>query len=358
MGNQGEEWQFAEVDFQIEPPHTVVFFEAEVVDWKYGDIAIDDIEFRHGSCNDSEWSEWSDWGQCSSRCNGGLKLRQRICIGELCTGNSTEYAECNNLPCPFEEWGPWSECSAKCGKGLKYRHKKCDGQTCVKIKETMPCFDRECFTDQWSDWSECSTKCGYGIMTRVKNCPRDFPNCSEIEKRVCFRNDSCPLKVWSEWSEWSECSAKCGQGFAVRTRDCLLDKTCEGLQKEIKVCEDKSNCAVEKPIWTDWSLWSNCITRERCSKGVKVRRRFCLLKQKLIHKSNCDGIDTQTIECREVCEQETLKSAWSEWSQCSSKCGNGLRTRTRSCYGPKCASEIIFEQKTCFLKEDCPSECN
>jgi len=28
----------------------MIFFEAEVFDWKFGDIAIDDIEFYPGSC--------------------------------------------------------------------------------------------------------------------------------------------------------------------------------------------------------------------------------------------------------------------------------------------------------------------
>lgn len=335
----------------------MIFFEAEVVDWKYGDIVLDDIEFRHGLCNETKWSEWSEWSECSSLCNGGLKFRQRTCLDGVCIGNSTEYSECNTFQCPFEEWEPWSECSVTCGKGLKFRQKICYDSNCVSIKEIMPCIQRECLTDDWSEWSECSTKCGYGIMTRVKNCFDGNKNCSKIEKRVCFMNETCPLKVWSEWSKWSECSNKCGEGFMIRTRDCLIKDTCEGLNKEIKVCIDKSNCTTDKPTWTDWSLWSNCITREKCATGVKVRRRFCLLNQKLVHNSNCDGIDTETIECSEVCEPEALKSAWSEWSQCSSKCGNGFRTRTRSCYGPKCDSEIIFDQKNCFLKEDCPYGC-
>ena len=314
--------------------------------------------FRSGLCNASEWSEWSDWSECSSLCNGGLKFRQRTCLGESCQGNSTEFTECNTFLCPLEEWEPWSECSVTCGKGLKFRVKKCLGENCLKIKEIMPCFLKHCYEDEWSEWSNCSTKCGYGIMTRVKNCLNEKQNCSKIEKKVCFFNESCPIKQWSEWSEWSECLNKCGQGFAARTRECLVNHTCEGLNKELKVCVNNSNCSSEKPNWTDWSLWSNCITRERCSEGVKVRRRFCLLNQKLIHNSNCDGIDTETKECRDICEQESLKSAWSDWSQCSSKCGNGLRTRTRSCYGFKCDSEIIYDQKSCFLKQDCPSGCN
>ena len=49
-GNQGDEWLNGEVEFFIEPPHTTIFFEAEVIDWKYGDIAIDDIVYSNQPC--------------------------------------------------------------------------------------------------------------------------------------------------------------------------------------------------------------------------------------------------------------------------------------------------------------------
>ena len=76
-----------------------IFFEAEVIDWKYGDIALDDIEFRNEACisnfyshlnfslpklvfkrvnhlenvsqtpvisiNTDVWSEWSAWSECN-----------------------------------------------------------------------------------------------------------------------------------------------------------------------------------------------------------------------------------------------------------------------------------------------------
>ncbi|CAF0722715.1 unnamed protein product [Brachionus calyciflorus] len=311
FGNQGELWKFTEIDLKIEPPHTVIFFEAEVIDWKYGDIALDDIEFKHGLCKDDEWSEWNNWTNCSKQCGGGIKSRHRKCLKKSCIGNSTEYSECNLMPCPIDEWEPWSECS---------------------------------------------TKCGYGIQTRLKTCSKK--TCGLIlEKKVCFINESCPIKKWSNWSEWSECSNKCGKGYSVRFRDCLLNKTCEGLDKEVKVCFDESECPKEKPVWSDWSLWSSCITKEKCSIGIKVRRRFCLLNSKLVHNSNCPGYDTETLDCKEICEPEIIEPKWSEWSNCSTKCGNGIMTRTKLCSGFKCTDEFIYDQKSCY-NDECPGDYN
>ncbi len=50
-GNQGANWQNAKIEIELEPPVTAIFFEVNIDDWNYGDIAIDDILFRKSSCN-------------------------------------------------------------------------------------------------------------------------------------------------------------------------------------------------------------------------------------------------------------------------------------------------------------------
>jgi hypothetical protein len=49
-GNQGNDWNFAQLELILSPPSNMIFFEAEVFDWKFGDIALDDIEYYLGSC--------------------------------------------------------------------------------------------------------------------------------------------------------------------------------------------------------------------------------------------------------------------------------------------------------------------
>ena len=46
------------------------------------------------------WTAWSDWSACSMPCGGGLKARKRLCMSEVCLGQSNETTECNMHPCP------------------------------------------------------------------------------------------------------------------------------------------------------------------------------------------------------------------------------------------------------------------
>lgn len=49
-GSQGAEWNEAVVEFSLKPPATIINIEANLKEWNYGDIAIDDIDFSLGSC--------------------------------------------------------------------------------------------------------------------------------------------------------------------------------------------------------------------------------------------------------------------------------------------------------------------
>ena len=50
-GNQGMKWLYANVELNLEPnTNFAIDIEAQLVDWNYGDIAIDDIQFKKGSC--------------------------------------------------------------------------------------------------------------------------------------------------------------------------------------------------------------------------------------------------------------------------------------------------------------------
>ena len=45
------------------------------------------------------WTPWATWAQCSSRCGGGTRRRQRLCAGRGCSGPASEQQTCNNHPC-------------------------------------------------------------------------------------------------------------------------------------------------------------------------------------------------------------------------------------------------------------------
>ena len=53
------------------------------------------------------WSEWGNWTECSVTCEGGTRMRSRVCdnpttegAGANCAGNITNIEECNTQRCP------------------------------------------------------------------------------------------------------------------------------------------------------------------------------------------------------------------------------------------------------------------
>ena len=56
------------------------------------------------------WASWGGYTRCTKTCNGGTKIRRRVCIGPRfggrpCVGSSTMSARCNTQRCPskFDE---------------------------------------------------------------------------------------------------------------------------------------------------------------------------------------------------------------------------------------------------------------
>ena len=53
------------------------------------------------------WSEWGNWTECSVSCEGGTRMRSRVCdnpttegSGADCVGDDTDTEQCNTQRCP------------------------------------------------------------------------------------------------------------------------------------------------------------------------------------------------------------------------------------------------------------------
>ncbi|VDL64555.1 unnamed protein product [Nippostrongylus brasiliensis] len=96
-------------------------------------------------------------------------------------------------------------------------------------------------------------------------------------------------------------------------------------------------CASPSGVWYEWSDWSDCSCT--CGDGMKQRRREC-------SGNNCQGSEYDTAPCNMgPCQ---TWSEWCEWSTCSASCGRGERTRARFCHlGTQRCEGKDFEVEAC-----------
>lgn len=120
---------------------------------------------------------------------------------------------------------------------------------------------------------------------------------------------------WSPWSTWSVCSKTCGAGSQIRTRICLFNNgtatesssDCGTTAIETSGCNDQE-CAISSPAPTESTTVESNTTLRRMTDTTTA-----------ISQLPTTGSDRA--------EWET----WQPWSECSSTCSPGLRTRSRAC---------------------------
>lgn len=213
----------------------------------------------------------------------------------------------------------------------------------------------------WTNWSTCSATCGGGRQTRTRTCTNPSPSnggssCtgSTSESQTC-NTQACPVTItptivpingdWSTYSAWSTCSAVCGSGIQTRNRTCTSPAPsnggaqCTGLATETQTCNVQACVVTPTPINGDWSAygnWSTCSSS--CGGGTQTRTRTCTNPSPANGGSTCSGLTIETQACNtQTCAATPVNGDWSAfsvWSTCSASCGGGTQTRTRSCTNP------------------------
>uniref|UniRef100_A0A8W8ND26 Spondin-like TSP1 domain-containing protein n=1 Tax=Magallana gigas TaxID=29159 RepID=A0A8W8ND26_MAGGI len=191
---------------------------------------------------------------------------------------------------------------------------------------------------QWSHWGHCSVTCGAGTMTSTRECVvYGSGSCHGSSSRIeaCHpKPHRCPIDGYFEnWGAWSTCSQTCNHGVKTRSRVCVPPnhggQPCSGSRNEIAPCI-KRQCPVNG-WFEDWSTLSPCSVT--CGDGHKTRTRTC--HQPLHGGLPCHGKGTQTMTCTAPpCPVDGYFKAWGDWSACSQTCGPGFKTRTRACVPP------------------------
>uniref|UniRef100_A0A3Q3K8M9 Adhesion G protein-coupled receptor B1 n=1 Tax=Monopterus albus TaxID=43700 RepID=A0A3Q3K8M9_MONAL len=325
--------------------------------------------------------------------NPSMAACQMLCQWlEDCLASSTSNRPCGIMQTPCLCWDPPPQLSEgdSCYLNGVYL------ENCLSsVKESGKDAELNGGWSVWGQWAHCSSECGGGIQTRTRSCqspPEESYMCEGVveEGRPCNtqpctgrhlsrsqslrsvdsrkRDDvdkprsgqqnaqTVDSAAGEEWSAWSVCSATCGEGWQSRTRFCVSSSystQCSGPLREQRPCNNSAVCPVHG-AWEEWSPWSLCSST--CGRGYRSRTRSCNPPQ--FGGDPCVGPEKQTKFCNiALCPADGVWNEWSSWSSCSASCSNGTMQRTRECNGPsfggsECKGEWL-ETVDCFLGE-CP----
>ncbi|XP_035769457.1 A disintegrin and metalloproteinase with thrombospondin motifs 17 isoform X1 [Neolamprologus brichardi] len=193
-----------------------------------------------------------------------------------------------------------------------------------------------------SSWQDCNVHCGGGERRTVVSCMRIVNKTMEVVNNSYCQPENRPqpqVRLCNihpcqyRWmtGEWGPCSVTCGKGHQQREVLCLYhlqngsvihtrDLYCQGGKPPVlQGCEGRL-------CLTAWeaSEWSKCSSN--CGQGVRRRTVLCTNPQGL-----CDPLSQPTQE--EYCEDFSKCYEWKtgDWSKCSSSCGKGLQSRVVQC---------------------------
>nr|XP_046245982.1 A disintegrin and metalloproteinase with thrombospondin motifs 17 isoform X2 [Scatophagus argus] len=193
-----------------------------------------------------------------------------------------------------------------------------------------------------SSWQDCTVQCGGGERRTVVSCMRIANKTMEVvndsycqpenrphpQVRLC---NTHPCQYRWVTGEWGSCSVTCGKGLQQREVVCVYhlqngslihtrDLYCQGPKPPtLQGCEGRL-CLT---VW-EASEWSKCSSD--CGQGVRERTVTCTNPQGL-----CDPLSQPTLQ--EPCEDHSKCYEWKtgDWSKCSSSCGKGLQSRVVQC---------------------------
>ncbi|KAH8861271.1 Semaphorin-6A [Schistosoma japonicum] len=164
----------------------------------------------------------------------------------------------------------------------------------------------------WSPWSSCSSDCDYGIRTRIRRC--DSPQPIEIKS--------------SDQNTKTLVTCKHSYNIPVDQNDysAEVEVQVEHCPQTSQVCSHKVSLSLvpEKQVYhvgeifLKWSDWSDCSAK--CGIGIKTRHLICstiMNKWDQSDISQCTIVNSEIIDSRIcenfICQQEIVHSEWTPW---------------------------------------------
>ncbi|CAE7632321.1 HMCN1 [Symbiodinium microadriaticum] len=322
------------------------------------------------------WSTWQEMGGCSAQCGPSTRLLQRHLVlttteprfeverigdrGGLCRDARGE----SYSGCPVQAISE-DEC-----RTVLHNLENVDGvQGAMFDQSRVVKFGaRRCFvlvdpnTEIWKQdvpggWLDtpCIAGTGRGPIASAGSDGADKWMCLSLENRplakgdesmpcsgeqfyqsTCDSSTKCRVEcspvdcVLTDWSAWSEptCTELCERTRTVARSNECGGTPCAGLLVETKRCWKNCTQPVDC-LMGDWGLWepSECLA----SSDQRQRER-AVVRAAMNGGEPCTGMIRETMGCSQVGDAvaDCELSAYGEWSVCTTSCGSGLRTRSRS----------------------------
>nr|XP_051700143.1 A disintegrin and metalloproteinase with thrombospondin motifs 19 isoform X2 [Oryctolagus cuniculus] len=218
-------------------------------------------------------------------------------------------------------------------------------------------------------WEDCDATCGGGERKTMVSCTKIMSkNVSTVDNKKCKyltkpepqirKCNEQPCQTRWMMTEWTPCSRTCGKGMQSRQVACT-----QQLSNGTLIRARERDCAGPKPAsaqrcegqdcMTVWEagVWSECSVK--CGKGVRHRTVRCTNPRK-----KC-VVSTRPREA-EDCEDYSKCYVWrmGDWSKCSVTCGKGMQSRVIQCmhkitgrHGNECfSSEKPAAYRPCHLQ--------
>jgi hypothetical protein len=318
---------------------------------------------------------FTEWSVCTKTCGGGKKTREVLTTGaarhggKTC-GKSILEVPCNSHACPVHcevsDWMNWSKCTTwkSCGKGTQQRHRvitkewEDGGAVCPYLHETRICGTPcavDCQLSAFSAWGKCSRSCGGGEQQRSRRVltAAQFEGTAcgvTTESRSCEAH-ACPVDCveGTTWTEWTGCSKSCGTGHKERRRS--GDKSPAHGGKRCSNTLDQAHCGTEAcPLDCKvgaWAAWTACSLT--CGTAGVQRRTRALVQA--LHGGKACPISLEQRACnRAVCAIDCKVEPFTAWSTCTTSCGAGTQSRSRTLTSPRFGGQLCpvsREQREC-----------
>uniref|UniRef100_A0A7M4EJ42 ADAM metallopeptidase with thrombospondin type 1 motif 13 n=1 Tax=Crocodylus porosus TaxID=8502 RepID=A0A7M4EJ42_CROPO len=361
---------------------------------EYGDKTSPDITFTYFVPKENQTYAWIPWrGTCSVTCGEGEQLVDHICFDQtrdeitdeqqcLETPRPPSRQEpCTMAPCPPRQPG---ECSAICGVGVAQQNLTCvqvhgdletvvDDSLCpveekppsilpVTCWGLLPCLKQEDTHSQaalvpaeiiqkadrsvhvWSPLAgDCSVTCGGGETQRCGHRPIEAGRVRGAW--LSTGNGITEPAAASLLYKRDSCSASCGGGVTRRILYCaretgekveeiVADAQCHGLPRP----EEQELCNLE-PCPPRWKIARTSPCSSSCGMGIAMQVVICVqIHQGLereLEESLCPEAEKPISSIPCVIRMCSYEWGFTDWTECSASCGNGIQMRQDFCLNPK-----------------------